>query len=76
MADIAVVKTAREQNSANEEFVKNSFSLFLGREPEEKALREYAEQLNSCQLTRQQFIILLVESEEYKAKTRNIRRVK
>jgi hypothetical protein len=74
MVAIADMIITKEQDLANEEYVKKAFNLFLGREPEEKALIEYAEQLDRCHLTRQQFIIILVESEEYKAKARMIKR--
>ena len=70
MVNIADVIVTKEQYFANQEYVKKSFNLFLGREPDEKALIEYVEQLNRCNLTRSQFILLLVESEEYKAKAR------
>jgi hypothetical protein len=66
----------KEQDLANEEYVKKAFNLFLGREPDKEALIGYVEQLNRCYLTRQQLIILLVESEEYNAKSRNIQSVK
>jgi hypothetical protein len=68
MVNIADVILTKEQELANEEYVKKVFNLFLGREPDEKALIGFVEQLNRCHLTRQQLIILIVESDEYNAK--------
>jgi hypothetical protein len=76
MVNIKNVIIEKEQDLTNEEYVKKAFNLFLGRNPEEKALIEYVEQLNHCLLTRQQLLILLVESEEYNAKARNIQCLK
>jgi hypothetical protein len=70
MANSADVNVTKEQDLANREYVQKSYTLFLGREPEEKALTEYVEQLNRCTLTKAQFILLLTESAEYREKAR------
>ncbi len=66
--DVILKKEQDLSNLTNEEYVKKAFQLFLGREPEEKAFTEYSAQLDHGHLTRQRFILVLVQSEEFNAK--------
>jgi pyruvate-formate lyase-activating enzyme len=70
MADI-ISSELNKPDTTNEEYVKKSFRLFLGREPEESALKGYASALDNQHITKAQLCILLVDSEEFKAKARS-----
>jgi hypothetical protein len=70
MADI-ISSEPNEPEISTEEYVRKSFKLFLGREPEEEALKGYTAALDNQSMTKSQLCILLVESEEYQVKARS-----
>jgi len=58
-------------DTSSEEFVRKSFNVFLRREPEEQSLKSYASALDNRYITRAQLCIILVDSEEFKARARS-----
>ena len=55
-------------DTSSEEFVRKSFHVFLRREPEEESLKNYASHLDNGYITRAQLCIILVDSEEFRAR--------
>jgi uncharacterized Fe-S cluster-containing radical SAM superfamily protein len=70
MTDI-ISSELNEPGISTEEYVKKSFKLFFGREPEKEALDGYTSALDNQHITKAQLCILLVDSEEFKAKARS-----
>lgn len=63
--------TIQMENASNEEFVRFCFRTILDRDPDEKGGGTYIRALNTKALTREQLLLRFLQSEEFKARTKN-----
>lgn len=70
IADI-ISSEVNEPEISTEEYVEKAFKLLLGREPEVDVLMRFTTDLDKQVLTKPQLCLLIVDSEEFKAKARS-----